>query len=110
MDLVTRCKIVAGIRNVDYVVPFETENDQTVCIPLQRLRPHVFTKGGDRTDRTNIPEWNTCQDLGIELITGIGGTKDWSSSDFLKSWGEFWLQTHTKDADPKNNNHMEETK
>lgn len=89
-DLMTRCQIVACLREVDYVIPFEIENDQTVCAALRKLRPHIFTKGGDRTDYTNIPEWSVCQELGIKLIPQVGLHKQWSSSDFLKEWGEFW--------------------
>jgi len=89
MDLETRCNIVSCIRGVDYVVPFEIENDQTVCEALRLIRPHVFTKGGDRVDYTNIPEWQVCIDLGIELIPQVGRPKHWSSSDFLKEWGDF---------------------
>ena len=93
-DLQTRAQIVACLRGVDYVIPFEIENDQTVCEALRRIRPHFFTKGGDRTDYTNIPEWPVCQELGITLIPRVGLDKAWSSSDFLKEWGEFWLERH----------------
>lgn len=93
-DLETRCHIVACLRGVDFVVPFEVENDSTVCEALRRIRPHVFTKGGDRTDYTNIPEWDVCQDLSIELIPQVGLDKQWSSSDFLAEWGEFWAKNH----------------
>lgn len=89
MDLQTRCHIVSCVRNVDYVIPFEIENDQTVREALRRIKPHIFTKGGDRVDHTNIPEWQVCQDLGIEVVSGVGQPKLWSSSDFLKEWGEF---------------------
>jgi cytidyltransferase-like protein len=91
MDLQTRCRIVSCVREVDYVIPFEIENDSTVSEALRRIRPHVFTKGGDRTDFNNIPEWQVCQELGIELVSGVGQPKLWSSSDFLKDWGEFWF-------------------
>jgi len=37
-DLETRCMIVSCIRNVDYVIPFEIENDTTVCEALRRVR------------------------------------------------------------------------
>src|SRR6185436_9041643 len=47
-DLKTRCQIVSFVRGVDYVIPFEIENDQTVCEALKWLKPHVFAKGGDR--------------------------------------------------------------
>jgi cytidyltransferase-like protein len=92
MDLQTRCNLVACLREVDYVIPFEIENDPTVSQALRLIRPHVFTKGGDRVDNTNIPEWQVCQELGIELVSQVGRPKLWSSSDFLKEWGEFWLQ------------------
>jgi len=94
MDLQTRCYIVSCLREVDYVIPFEIENDQTVCEALRRIRPHVFTKGGDRVDFTNIPEWKVCQELNIDLVAQVGQPKLWSSSDFLKDWGEFWSMTH----------------
>jgi len=90
MDLKTRCHIVSYIKGVDYVIPFEIENDSTVTVALKKIRPHVFTKGGDRIDEKSIPEWGVCQEHGIEVISGVGHKKDWSSSDFLKDWGEFW--------------------
>lgn len=89
-NLQTRCKIVAGIRGVDYVIPFEIENDQTVIEALKRIKPNIFTKGGDRVDEKTIPEWKICQELGIKIVTGIGDPKEWSSSDFLKEWGEWY--------------------
>ena len=85
-DLETRCLVVSAIRGVDYVVPFEIEGDQTVGEALRRLRPHVFTKGGDRLDARSIPEWEVCQELGIEVVTGVGEDKRWSSSWFLSAW------------------------
>lgn len=94
MDLATRCRLVACLREVDYVIPFEIENDTTVCEALRRLRPHIFTKGGDRTDCTNIPEWKVCQELSIRLVPGIGLEKQWSSSDLLRDWGMWWAATH----------------
>ena len=91
MDLDTRCHLVSCIRNVDYVIPFEIEDDQTVCEALRRIRPHIFTKGGDRTDYSNIPEWSVCQEIGTEIVPQVGLSKAWSSSDFLKEWGDFWI-------------------
>ncbi|MEK7211573.1 MAG: adenylyltransferase/cytidyltransferase family protein [Patescibacteria group bacterium] len=85
-DLATRCAIVSAIQGVDFVIPFEIENDQTVIEALRRLRPNVFTKGGDRIDASTIPEWQVCVALGIKIITGVGLSKLWSSSMFLKEW------------------------
>lgn len=85
-NLETRCQIVSGIRGVDYVIPFEIENDQTVSKALEVLKPDVFTKGGDRIDEKTIPEWETCKKNDIEVIYGVGEDKLWSSSQFLHDW------------------------
>lgn len=87
-NLETRCKIVSYVRGVDIVVPFEIADDQTVREALKLLRPHVFTKGGDRCSPETIPEWDICQELNIRVETGVGEPKNWSSSDFLKNWSE----------------------
>jgi cytidyltransferase-like protein len=87
-DLETRCLIVSALRGVDYVVPFEIEDDPTVCVALRRLRPQVFTKGGDRADPKAVPEWDVCQELGIEIVFGVGDDKRWSSSWFLQAWAD----------------------
>lgn len=91
MDLRTRCLLVSCIRGVDYVIPYESKDDSTVCEALKRIRPHVFTKGGDRTDYSNIPEWDVCRKLSIELVPQVGLPKEWSSSGFLSEWGGFWM-------------------
>lgn len=96
MDLRTRCLLVSCIRGVDYVIPFEIEDDPTVCEALKRIRPHVFTKGGDRTDYSNIPEWDVCRELSIELVLQVGLQKEWGSSDFLSDWGEFWMSKESR--------------
>lgn len=88
-DCDTRCRIVSYCRGVDYVVPFGIPGDSTMIGALEALRPHVFTKGGDRTDASNIPEWETCQKHGIEIVTGVGLDKEWSSSNFLADWETF---------------------
>ena len=89
MDLATRSAVVSCIREVDFVVPFEIDNDPTVREALRQVKPHVFTKGGDRVDHTNIPEWEVCQELGIEVVSGVGLDKAWSSSNFLKDWSNY---------------------
>ncbi len=91
MDLQTRCYLVSHIIGVDFVIPFEIENDQTVCEALKKIKPHVFTRGGNRVDATSIPEWNICEEHNIEIIFGVGLQKLWSSTDFLEEWGEFWV-------------------
>jgi cytidyltransferase-like protein len=87
-DLETRCMIVSSVRGVDFVIPFEIENDQTVNVALEKLKPDIFTKGGDRIDETSIPEWETCKKYNIRVVSGIGLPKSWSSSDLLKNWSK----------------------
>jgi cytidyltransferase-like protein len=86
MPLEMRSQIVAGFKWVDVVVPFEIENDMTVCEALKVIRPHVFTKGGDRSDPRTIPEWEVCEDYGIQIVTGVGDSKVHSSSNILEDW------------------------
>ncbi len=88
-NLKTRCEIVSGIANVDYVLPFEIYNDQTVSKALEAIKPDIFTKGGDRIDASTIPEWETCQKYGIEVVSGVGEDKQWSSSQFLHEWSQY---------------------
>jgi cytidyltransferase-like protein len=87
-DLETRTRIMSYARGADFIVPFEIENDSTVREALRRLKPNVFTKGGDRCSPETIPEWDVCTELNIKVETGIGEPKNWSSSEFLKNWKE----------------------
>jgi cytidyltransferase-like protein len=85
-NLETRSLIVSGIAGVDYVIPFEIEDDQTVSKALEAIKPDVFTKGGDRVDKASLPEWDVCEQNNIEIVFGIGEDKKWSSSWFLNRW------------------------
>jgi len=87
-NLETRSLIVSGIAGVDYVVPFEIKNDQTVNKALEIIKPHIFTKGGDRVDKASLPEWDVCERNNIKIVFGVGEDKKWSSSWFLKEWDE----------------------
>lgn len=89
--LETRSLIVSGLAGVDYVIPFEIEGDQTVSKALGAIKPHVFTKGGDRVDKASLPEWDVCKKNNIEIVFGVGEDKKWSSSWFLNEW-----DNHTK--------------
>ena len=88
-DLETRCFVVSCIRGVDFVIGFETDSDMTVIPPLRVIKPHIFTKGGDRTDFSNVPECKVCDELGTKFVAGVGLPKKWSSSDSLRDWSEF---------------------
>ena len=87
-NLETRSLIASGITGVDYVVPFEIEDDQTVNVALEAIKPDVFTKGGDRVGKASLPEWEVCKKYGIKIEFGVGESKKWSSSWFLEDWNK----------------------
>ncbi len=79
-----RMEIIAGVRGVDYVVPWD-DGGQTVTGALAVLRPFAFTKGGDRDAASNVPEFDLCEQIGAQVIFGVGGGKIQSSSDLVKA-------------------------
>ena len=85
MNLDERCRIISALKPVDYVIPFEIEDDQTVNRALEKVVPDVFAKGKDRNDIHTIPEWHVCQRLKIKIETNVG-SEHINSSDFLNAW------------------------
>jgi len=85
-DLHTRCQIMSYVLGADFIVPFEIDNDQTVREALRRIRPHVFTKGGDRCSPETLPEWDICNEFNIRVEFEVVAPKNWSSSEFLAKW------------------------
>lgn len=65
-----RVAIVRSLRCVDEVFPCIDE-DGTVIQSLKALKPDIFAKGGDRNS-FNIPEKEICDELGIEIVDGLG--------------------------------------
>jgi len=63
--------------------------DISVCRELELIRPHIFANGGDRK-ADNIPEYELCQRLGIEMVFNVGdGGKLRSSSELVQKAKEF---------------------
>ena len=79
MKIDERLEIIAGIRGVDLAVEWY-DGCQTVNGALELFEPDYFTKGGDRTDPSVLPEWDTCNLIGCEVVFGVGGGKVQSSS------------------------------
>ncbi len=79
MPLEERKEILESIRYVDRVV-VSIDKDDSVCKTLAMLKPDVFANGGDRTGKSEIRETEICEQLGIEMVFGIGGNKVQSSS------------------------------
>jgi len=77
-----RMEIVKALKSVDEVV-LSVDKDLTVCKSLEKVKPDIFAKGGDRT-LGNIPEVPVCEKLGIKMVFGVGGGKIQSSSWLIK--------------------------
>jgi cytidyltransferase-like protein len=78
-----RVEIVKAIRHVDQVV-LSIDQDRTVRETLKIIepRPHIFANGGDQNN-LSIPEAPICEELGIDLVDGLGD-KIQSSSWLIK--------------------------
>lgn len=90
-DLQTRTLIVSGIRGIDYVVPFEAPGDVSCAKALAAVRPHLYTKGGNRSSSSHMPQndLDAFKKYNIKVKYGVGADKLWSSSDFLEQWVAF---------------------
>lgn len=86
-----RKEIIESISCVDEVYLTGHEKgteDISVCNEIEKIRPHIFAKGGDRKpegDPLPGPEVSLCNRLGIEVVYDVGqGGKLRSSSDLVK--------------------------
>jgi D-beta-D-heptose 7-phosphate kinase/D-beta-D-heptose 1-phosphate adenosyltransferase len=92
MPLEDRRVILESLRFVDEVIVCPEDCNLTVERVLERLRPNIYARGGDRTAE-NMPqaEVEACERLNIEIVYGVGGGKVQSSSliteNFLKRRG-----------------------
>ena len=72
-----RVYIVSNIKSVDKVF-LSIDKDRTVCATIQHIHQHLqhdyqlaFANGGDQNNNS-IPEVPVCEELGIELLEGLG--------------------------------------
>lgn len=89
----TRSSIVENMKGVIDVIAFD-DSDNSACDGLKKAREKYpteqlfFANGGDR-GKDNIPEGSVCQELGIDLVFGVGGNnKANSSSWILANWNK----------------------
>jgi cytidyltransferase-like protein len=99
-----REEIILGFECVDQVMltgHSENPTDMSVCNELEALKTQfddmnllqcfdhklIFANGGDRK-QDNIPEYDLCNRLGIEMVFNVGGEKLRSSSDLVKAANE----------------------
>ena len=86
VPLEERMAMLRELSFVDEVVA-SIDRDDTVAKTLQLIRPNIFAKGGTKT-LENIPEieQRICEQIGCELVTGIGEITPYhSSTDFILS-------------------------
>ena len=81
MEWTKRVEILNAIKGV-VLVDSVDDTDGTVCEAIRRLNPDFFANGGDR-GKSNTPEQAVCEELGIELLWGIGGEEKLDSSSEL---------------------------
>lgn len=97
MPLAERMEIVASLAGVYGVVSWDDGN-QDVAMALEILRPHVFTKGGDRSriEALARSEVKACRKIGCHIELGVGGAdKPQSSSQLvLRAMDQLRLSQH----------------
>jgi D-beta-D-heptose 7-phosphate kinase/D-beta-D-heptose 1-phosphate adenosyltransferase len=83
-----RLMIVSHIKPVDYAM-ISIDKDRTVCKSIEKLVKEysdrydfTFANGGDQNNQS-IPEADICNELGVDLLDGLGD-KIQSSSWLLK--------------------------
>ena len=85
MPFEERCEILRGFTATGETT-FVDDTDGTVCEALRRIKPDYFANGGDRKTN-NTPEMDVCEELGIEMLWGVGGGKIQSSSTLVSDAG-----------------------
>jgi len=76
-----RAEILLSIKGVKEVYS-AMDDDDTVCEALKFYKPDVFANGGDRKEG-NVPEYQVCEDLGIQMVFNAGGNDKPQSSSWL---------------------------
>ena len=80
-----RARLLGALRVVDDAV-ISIDEDPTVIKTLQMIAIQhpddklVFANGGDRASEKEVPETKVCNDYGIEMLFGVGGTDKADSS------------------------------
>ena len=81
MNWEERAEILLSIKGVKEVYS-AMDDDNTVCKALEFYKPDVFANGGDRKPG-KVPEYQICEELGIEMAFSVGGDDKPQSSSWL---------------------------
>ena len=93
MDELERKEILEAIKYIDEVLITShksDDDDKSVCNELKLIKDKypnhnlIFANGGDRK-QDNIPEYQLCNKLNIEMVFNVGGIKAQSSSELTKN-------------------------
>lgn len=76
-----RAKIMGNLKGVVLVTGVD-DTDNSVCEAIGYHKPDAFANGGDRK-KENTPEMELCDELGIQMLWGIGGKDKPQSSSWL---------------------------
>lgn len=77
-----RIEVLKAIKWIDEVIVRDPAEDMGITHMLAKLPVHIFAKGGDRT-YDNIPETAICEERGIKMVFGVGGSDKPQSSSWL---------------------------
>ena len=91
-----RKELLEALKVVDEVVLTKhpkNPKDMSVSKELEKIRPHIFANGGDRTKK-NIPEVAICKKINCKMVFNVGGGKIQSSSWLLAKYANN-LQSRT---------------
>lgn len=81
MPWTERANIMISLKHVRVVTPID-DSDGTAIDAIRRNHPDYFANGGDRTKK-NVPEQPICNELGVEMLWGMGGEDKPQSSSWL---------------------------
>ena len=100
MDIKHRMYVIDNLSMVNEVMDFEDDDmgsASNLLIKIRKKYPKnkiIFANGGDRSDISKILEQDTADKCDIVLEYGVGGShKESSSSDLLKRWGKYLLES-----------------
>jgi len=85
IDEQDRLRVVLALRAVDDAI-VSIDDDETVRLSIEHLAKKypdhsvVFGNGGDRHSGAVVPETAICEQYGIEMVFGMGGTNKHDSS------------------------------
>lgn len=89
MPAIDRARIVDGIKGVDYVTIYDSATENNCTEAIDTIKPDIVTKGGDRAEPKDVPEYDTIIKNGGKIIFNVGDPKLWSSSNYLEEWHQF---------------------